>query len=359
MKKHPIRLPEDMCPHNSIVEWWYFNGRLSDARGNEYSFMDCLFRVDVARVKIPFLGGFLPHLKSGKFLAFSHSVITDIKKKKNYKDIQYVSLLSRDSFSRPLFFVNYVNALEGVGNFAVNEIAESKMGTFHIKTERMDLVLESQKPIMLEGGKGFITVCGNESFYYSHTRLKTSGMIKVGDEWIPVNGLSWMDRQWADVAFEEGHRWTWFSVQLENGTDVMCVEYGKGNRNDYIVDVLDKSGNTKNYLKATFTHDKLKQKSRKTKAEYPLHWNVSVPDEHMNLDITSVLSDQEMVFGSINYFEGPVRVVATINGKKIKGVGFMELVGYPSDYNFLLLAGNELRSKLEKNISSSLRQLFT
>jgi len=51
----PIKFPEDESAHDYIVEWWYFNGHLKDALGNGYSFMDCLFRVDVKKVKIPFL----------------------------------------------------------------------------------------------------------------------------------------------------------------------------------------------------------------------------------------------------------------------------------------------------------------
>ena len=80
---------------------------------------------------------------------------------------------------------------------------------------------------MLEGGKGFITVRGRESYYYSLTDLVTSGTVRVDGKWIPVKGRSWMDHQWADVAYTKD-RWTWFSIQLNDGTDIMCVEYSDG-----------------------------------------------------------------------------------------------------------------------------------
>ena len=53
-----------------------------------------------------------------------------------------------------------------------------------------------------------------------------------------------------------------------------------------------------------------------------------------------------MIFGAINYWEGPMKVEAFINGKKVQGKGFMELVGYPSDYNYLYLAGEELEENV-------------
>ena len=51
----PIKFPEDELAHNHIIEWWYFNGHLKDKKGNEYAFMNCLFKADVKKVKIPFL----------------------------------------------------------------------------------------------------------------------------------------------------------------------------------------------------------------------------------------------------------------------------------------------------------------
>jgi hypothetical protein len=66
------------------------------------------------------------------------------------------------------------------------------------------------------------------------------------------------------------------------------------------------------------------------------------------------MEDQEMIFGQINYYEGPIKVEAKINNQKINGSGFMELVGYQSDYNYLLLFGEET----EKNIFGKIKNFF-
>ena len=80
MKK--IEFPQDELAHNNFIEWWYFNGHLRDTKGNRYSFMDCLFKIDVKKVNIPFLNK-MPF----KTLYFSHSLLSDIEAKKFYPKV--------------------------------------------------------------------------------------------------------------------------------------------------------------------------------------------------------------------------------------------------------------------------------
>jgi predicted secreted hydrolase len=357
MKPRPIVLPNDMNPHDTFIEWWYFNGRLKDNNGNEYAFMDCLFRANASKVKIPYLKDIFARASSGKYVLFAHSTLVDIAQKKAVKDVQNISLASRDSFTRPLFYASYIDPVAAAGGFVAHEIAETALGTFHIKTETMDLVMRSKKTPMLEGGNGFITVRERESFYYSLTNLETTGTIRVGSKWISVAGKSWMDHQWADVAYEK-NQWTWFSLQFDDGTDIMCVEYNDGKGKDYVVDILDVRGRGLHASSATFTPGTEKWKSKTTKAEYPLTWNISIAEKNISLKTSALIPDGEMIFGAINYWEGPISVAGTIGGKKVKGVGFMELAGYPSNYNFLFLAGKKVNARVQEEIVARIKGFF-
>jgi predicted secreted hydrolase len=357
MKQRPIKLPDDMRPHDTIIEWWYFNGALTDAKGNKYSFMDCLFRADANKVKIPYLKNLFGRSVSGKYVLFAHSMLADIATQKIRKDVQNISFASGDSFSRPLFYVNYIDPVTAAGGFVVHEMAEIVPSKFHIKTETLDLVMESKKKPMLEGEKGFITVRGRDSFYYSLTDLATSGAVRVGDDWVPVKGRSWMDHQWADVAYAKD-RWTWFSIRLDDGTDIMCVEYSDGKGKDCVVDILDVRGNTAHSTSVTFTPGKKAWKSKTTKAEYPLSWMIEIPEKDIVLGATAAISDGEMIFGAINYWEGPVVITGAVGGKKVKGVGFMELAGYPSDYNYLLLTGKKVNARLQQELSTRIKSFW-
>ncbi|MDR3582225.1 MAG: lipocalin-like domain-containing protein, partial [Candidatus Pacebacteria bacterium] len=288
MQPRPIKLPEDMHPHDAVIEWWYFNGLLKDAKGNKYSFMDCLFRADVKKVDIPYLKSFAGRLKSSRYVTFAHSVMADLGRKKSMKEVQNISLTSRDSFTKPLFFVDYIDPVSVMDGFVVNEIAETKPGTFHVRTKWADLTMESRKTPMLEGGKGFIVVRGRQSFYYSLTDLRTKGAIHIDGRWVPVTGRSWMDHQWSDTSYTKD-RWTWFSIQLDDGTDLMCVEYADKKGKDQVIDVRGSRGRAAHYERAVFSHDRRVWKSGTTKAEYPLSWTIAVPDGNIELVTSAIL----------------------------------------------------------------------
>lgn len=360
MKPHPILLPRDMHPHDTIIEWWYFNGHLTGADGRQYAFMDCLFRADANKVKIPYLKNIFGRGATGKYLFFAHSMLADIAHKHASKNVQNISFSSRDSFTRPLFYVDYIDPVAAATGFVVHKMAETAPGTFHIKTDSVDLVLRSRRHPMLEGGKGFISVRGRESFYYSLTELETTGNVFVDGKWVSVSGKSWMDHQWADEAYAND-KWTWFSIQLDDGTDIMCVEYSDAKGKDYVVDILNANGHAAHAsggggaAGATFSPGVEKWKSKTTRAEYPLTWSIAIPEKAIALKTTALIPDGEMIFGAINYWEGPIAITGTVGGKKVKGVGFMELAGYPSNYNYLLLTGKKVNARVQKEIATRIK----
>jgi len=353
MQEEPLEFPKDNGGHESIIEWWYFNGRLKDHRGNEYAFMDCLFKANPLKINIPFLKVPLKQSRF-KYIYFAHSVISDITKQKSYKEIQDISFLSNDSFKRPLLYLNYFNPLNALNGYCINEISEVSPKAWHIKTELIDLTLESKKQPMLEGGQGFIRLNGGrESYYYSLTNLQTKGLLKINGEWLEVQGKSWLDHQWADVGYGKD-KWTWFSIQLDDGTDIMCVEYDTGKEKTYIADVISSKNKSSHFDSFDLKPGKTHWRSEKTKANYPLEWSIEIPEAGISIKTGAVMRDQEMIFGSINYWEGPINIIGISKGKKVKGIGFMELVGFPSDYNALILTGKEF----SKKITSQIKKLF-
>lgn len=350
----PIILPKDNGSHDFVIEWWYFNGHLYDKKGKEYSFMDCFFKVNLNKVNIPHIFPHLveDHFKNGEYIHFAHSVISDISNKKNYKEIQNISLISKESFTKELLYINYKNG-NLLGDRLNSEIIETSPNNFHLQTKHLNLELESKKNPLYEGGHGYVGTPEAGSYYYSLTDLKVKGVINVEGKEIEVEGYTWMDHQWANTTYKKD-KWTWFSFQLENGTEIMCVEYATGIGIDILVNTIDKEGNQGQYKKANIMPRKKLWRSNKTKAEYPLSWNINIAEARIEIKTNALMKDQEMIFGQINYWEGPMKVVAKINGKKVKGKGFMELVGYPSDYNYLFLASEEV----EKNFFDRIKKIF-
>ena len=134
----------------------------------------------------------------------------------------------------------------------------------------------------------------------------------------------------------------------------MCVEYDTTKGTDILINTIDARGVQAQYKNAIFARGADVWKSGKTKAEYPMSWEINIPEAKISLSASSSMDDQEMIFGQINYWEGPMNVTAKIDGAEVKGKGYMELVGYPSDYNFLLLEGE----KIKNNILNKLKNIF-
>ena len=326
MRSSEIRFPEDEAVHDHIVEWWYFNGHLVDNDGCNYSFMDCLFRVDVKKVKIPFISR-IPL----KISYFTHSILTEHKTKKCVRRIAPFSIISDDSFSKPTLCANYINPQlkYGYTNCVIEKI--SGVG-YYIKNEDIELFMESSKKPLLVGATGYLDLCSKKTYYYSLTNLKTEGRIKIKDKWINVNGKSWMDHQWANTCYSKD-KWDWFSLQLHDGTDIICFLYDDGINKTYCSDISYPDGRQEHFDDIELIPMNRRWTSPESKATYPLDWTIRIPSRNIELILEAQVEEQEMIFGSINYWEGPLNVTGEINTSKITGVGFMELVGYPSRNN--------------------------
>lgn len=321
-----LNFPQDELVHKYIIEWWYHNGHLWDEAGNHYAYMHCLFRADNKKVGIPLIGA-IPL----KEIYFSHSIISDISKKKSYPVVNYLSVMSTDSFTKPLLFVNYFNYNNPLifKNYFNCSIEEKELFNYQIKTEDLSLNLQAVKEPLLVGGDGYVNVHSKKSYYYSITNLKTEGTIKINNKEIKVKGKSWIDRQWANVKYTKD-KWTWFSIQLNNNLEMVCYEYDDGQVKSYMASLSYPDGSVRHTDKIIFTPMGSSWQSRKTKASYPINWRIDVPELKIKLEVRPLIKDQEVVFGLINYWEGPLAVSGEIGGVKVSGYGFSELLGRPA-----------------------------
>jgi predicted secreted hydrolase len=320
----PIKFPQDEQAHDKIIEWWYWNGHLKGEDGNRYAFMDCLFKAKPKQVNLPFLK--MPFAKA----YFSHSILSDINQQKAYPTIDYVSLVSGDSFKQPLLFVDYIdtNFLDG---YVVSTMEETAPFKYRLRAKNFDLTLAAVKKPLLENGNGFLRLGGRSTYYYSLTNLETEGIVKVNGREIKVKGKSWMDHQWADAPYAKD-RWNWFSIQLDNNTEVVCFEMESRNKKISLAGISYPNGKTEHLTKVIFTPQGKEWVSPKTRAKYPLSWLIEIPAKKIKLQVEPLVKKQEMIFGTINYWEGPLRVSGKFGNRPVTGVGFLELVGRPSQY---------------------------
>ena len=87
------------------------------------------------------------------------------------------------------------------------------------------MTLDQAKPPALQGDHGLSaksSVPGNASYYYSLTRLPTSGTITVGGKTYAVSGATWMDHEFGTSALgADAQGWDWFGLQLDDDRELM------------------------------------------------------------------------------------------------------------------------------------------
>ena len=324
-KRRPLQFPKDELKHDHGVEWWYWNGNIQDRQGNEYAFMHCLFRTDIRRFKSPF-NGVAPHMP----FYFSHSVITDIGRKKAYPHINYAAMPTKDSFSKKLLHVHYINPIPTASD-RDSMITEPELFSYEIQAEQLDIRMTASKPPISLGENGYMTLRGDTTYYYSIPRLALEGSIKIGKRWVPVKGTAWMDHQWMNPRFSKDS-WSWFSIQLSDKTDIVCFKHqSEQGATDY--GHISRPDGSQTRTKHVVLTPIGSWTSRTTKTSYPLSWKIDMPDERISLTVTPRVNDQEMLFATMHYWEGPTKVTGTIGKKRVSGRGFMELVGYRSRYS--------------------------
>ncbi|MDD5639771.1 MAG: lipocalin family protein [Candidatus Pacebacteria bacterium] len=331
----PIKFPQDEQKHDHIIEWWYFNGNLKANNGDDFFFMNCLFSAKTKKANIPFIKN-LP-LKN---LCFSHYLLAN--KNDSKQRINPFCLIDKNNFQKPLLWINYDNGCL---------IEETEPFTYHIVNDFVDLKLKSTKNPLFLDKKGFIDLGIKTTYYYSLTRLETTGYVKIKTEWIEVKGLSWMDHQWAQTPLTSDDEWTWFSLQLDDGTDILCFIYGNKTKTCH-ASIINKKGqivSTNNIsIKAINSN---KYISKLTKQTYNLHYSIEIPEYKISLQTSPVKTNQEMIFGAINYWEGGINIKGSIKNKSISGKGFMELLPPTKNKQILKAVIQEIKkNSLTENI---------
>jgi predicted secreted hydrolase len=173
---------------------------------------------------------------------------------------------------------------------------------------------------------------GNASYYYSLTRLETTGTVAVGGETIPVTGLSWMDHEYSTSALSAGQvGWDWFSLQLDDRSELMVFQI---RRDDGSVDpyssgaLVAADGTTRHLDRDAFVIEVAGTwRSPRTGSEYPARWTITVPTAGLTLRLEPHLADQELDL-SYAYWEGAVRATGERDGRPVSGNGYVEMTGY-------------------------------
>ena len=348
--------PGDHGAHPGFkTEWWYYTGNLFTEEGRQFGYQFTIFRnqlspsdADFARINQeepvlmnPEEEGARDSEWSTNQLYLAHFAISDVSKKDHVFDERY----SRGTAGLAGASVDpYRIWLE---DWEITRVKDSKASDerfqMRIKAEMsngtaLDIVLNPQKPLVLQGEEGYDKKGGedgNASYYISFTRMQTEGLLKKEGESLAVSGLSWMDHEWSTSALDSGQTgWDWFSIQLSNGYELMY--YQIRNVDPDLAPQTTGSLVTPNGQKRDLDQGEVRLEvleywaSPHTGARYPVQLTLAIPSEELEMDVTTVFDDQEMTV-SVQYYEGALQVSGKFRDEAIDGNGYIEMTGYEQD----------------------------
>ncbi len=323
-----MSFPADHGPHPHYrQEWWYYTGNLSAADGRHFGYQLTFFRIALA-----------PDAREGDSAwsanqaYMAHFALTDVAGKHFYRAERFsrnaLGLAGAQAAPFKVWLEDWSVSSDAPGSLPMR---------LHAAAEgvELDLELNSLKPVVLQGDRGYSRkgqAEGNASYYYSLTRMPSLGSLRLGDETLSVSGTSWMDREWSTSALEEGQLgWDWFALQLDDGRDIMFYRLRRrdGSVDPYSSGVIIEPDGRKQVLPLNAVEFEVlgHWRSPTSGTVYPSRWRINIPSEDLQLNIEPHLADQEMAF-AFRYWEGAVKLTGSSKGKEIGGNGYAELVGY-------------------------------
>jgi predicted secreted hydrolase len=308
----PIRLPQDDAPHTDLTEWWYYTGHLLTVSGLRYGFELVVFQV--ARAGAPFYYA-------------AHFAITD-HQRRAFHFAQATWSLDHPPSSFDLEH----------GGWRISGDGHTDRLAAAMPDYAIDLRLEPRKPPTLHGMRGVVSFGPvGDSYYYSETRLDVAGTISDHGIRQTVTGRAWKDRQWGNFLVLNRGGWDWFSIQLDDGRDLMLFllrgplgevtpAYGTLVLPSGVPQVLEPG--------AAVVAATGQWTSPRTGVRYPSGWSVSLPVQGLHLELRPVIPDQELDTRSSTgqiYWEGEVVIDGSSDGRPVAGQGYVELTGYAAD----------------------------
>ena len=327
-KPRTFVFPQDHGAHPEYrIEWWYFTGNIQSKSNRKFGYELTFFRFALTPDQINTASAWRDNQ-----MYMAHFALTDAKENKFYVDERSSragnGLAGAESDNYHVWLHDWkAEAIDGNNS---NIYLSAKTDDFSIA-----LQLQAQKKIALQGVDGLSQKSpqpGNASYYYSYTRMATSGQIEIKQRAFEVTGSSWMDREWSSSSLsKEQSGWDWFSLQLSDNSELMFYQLRRkdGNLSQNSSGAIFHADGSKTSLNLSELEIKVldQWKSPHSQIIYPAKWQLLIPKLGLELIIVPLINDQELNV-RYRYWEGAVQVTGTKLGQAVSGQGYVELTGY-------------------------------
>jgi predicted secreted hydrolase len=296
------------------VEWWYHFGFLEDDAGGSWGWFSSFFRAHGPLLSARYLIHELLDLKSGQGDYRGHLGSEALRayglttgRKELPSSHQAIPGTVLEKAGDPLRLKYGEATLERTGD-----------RTWRLRAGAVDLELSAVGEPMAVEGTGLTGLDRPDDMRYAtFPRLEARGTVNGR----PARGTLWYDHQWGSSWVQQGIGWSWWGLQLDDGSNLNAVVLRD-----------TKSGAIR---KATATHDHAVYplEARAVGAwespagiRYPVEWELSAGPLKLRVEPLHRDREHPVLFGLETIWEGPVRVSGTRSGR-----GYQELVGYAKD----------------------------
>ena len=318
----PIRFPQDEAAHRDLTEWWYYTGHMNavtaDGKLHHYGFELVFFQALRSDFPPVYAAHFAISDVTGGAFHFDQRLQTEPG-----------ALLPNGTTTTGIdvhigdWSIRGVNGLDHLAASMTNYALHVDLGGL--------------KPPALHNGNGLITYGpGGFSYYYSRTRMALTGTLIDHGQPLTVTGEAWMDHQWGNFITLGGGGWDWFSVQLNNNTEIMLylIRDATGKIISTYIGYIQPDAREV-LLPANTLHVSILDhwRSQVTGANYPSGWRLTINDPQLraSLALLPELKNQELVASQStgnSYWEGAVSIQGQSDGSTVNGEGYVELTGY-------------------------------
>lgn len=320
------QFPRDHGAHPDFqTEWWYYTGNLATSEGRRFGYQFTIFRRALASLA----AGTASEFRAND-IYMVHFTLSDIEGGDFYHDVRYArgGAELAGATTDPLYRVWLEDwQVQAEDNAATITRVSAASANFAI-----DLQLRQVKPPALQGLRGLSpksAQIGNASYYYSLSRLLTSGSLSVGAESFTVAGATWMDHEFSTSALGENARgWDWFGLIFDDDSELMAgqIRLTDGGIEPAFGGLLIAPDGSTRRLSAEQIDIAVSDtwRSPHSDSEYPAGWEITIGGPGgFRIAVTPLMADQELHGAGIIYWEGAV----SISGDKT-GYGYTELTGY-------------------------------
>jgi predicted secreted hydrolase len=317
--------PRDHGRHDGFkTEWWYFTGNVRDAAGRPFGFQLTFFRSAFTPTPAT-----RPSPWGMTDLYFAHAAVSDV----NGQGFRYADRLARARAGYALASAESLDVT--LKDWRCHQADAGICLTAADADLAIELLCKSGRGPILQGPGGVNlkgTNPGQASYYYSITRLPTTGTIGVHGQRFDVHGLTWMDHEFSSNALAPNQAgWDWLALSLADGNDYMIYRLrDKAGRADYLSGTRIDSTGTARFLSSADIQLRASNEWRSpaSGAVYPQRWTLSISGSPSLLITTRIENQELQTPGStdVTYYEGTVGV--TDDHFKPIGQGYLEMTGY-------------------------------